>query len=409
MRLTVRVLMVGLTGGIGAGKSAVAARLTARGAVLIDSDTLAREVVRPGTPGLAEIVDAFGPRVLAHDGSLDRAALAGAVFGDEADRRRLEGIIHPRVRARTAELAAAAPGDAVVVNDVPLLVESGLAATYHLVIVVWADEATRVDRLVRLRGMDRAEAYARIRAQATDVQRAAAADVVVPNDRTLDELTERVDSLWTDRLVPYEENMRMRRPVWPHRAAVVPYDPTWPDQYARIAARIARAAGPAAVSLDHVGSTAVPGLPADDTLDIQLGVVDLASADRIADALAGAGLPRAPGECAERARGEPPGAAPWPKRLHGSADPARPVNLHVRAVDSPAWRYALLVRDFLRAEPEATAEYAALKRRLALRRPTWVEYAEGKEPWFDAVPPRMRDWARRTGWAPRRPAGPAEG
>jgi dephospho-CoA kinase len=125
--LTVRVLKIGLTGGIGAGKSAVAARLAERGAVIIDADRLAREVVAPGTDGLREIEAAFGPEVTGPDGALDRPALGARVFGDEAARRRLEGIIHPRVRARTAELIAAAAPDAIVVNDVPLLVETGLA------------------------------------------------------------------------------------------------------------------------------------------------------------------------------------------------------------------------------------------------------------------------------------------
>jgi len=389
VRLTVLVLMVGLTGGIGAGKSAVADRLAALGAVVIDADRLAREVVAPGTPGLAEVVDAFGPGVLAPDGSLDRAVLARAVFAEESARRRLEAIIHPRVRQRTAELAAAAPPDAVVVNDVPLLVESGLAPTYHLVIVVWADEQTRVDRLVRHRGMDRAEAYGRIRAQATDAQRAAAADVVLPNEGTLEELTGRVEALWTDRLVPYEENLRLRRVCWPRQDAVVPYDPTWPEQYARVAARIAHAVGPTARSLDHVGATAVPGLPARDILDIQLGVADPATAEAVADALVRAGLPRA----------EDPGAHGGPddgSRLHGSADPGRPVAVHVRVAGSPAWRFALLVRDFLRADAAGRAEYADLVQRAA----AGGRDAAGEEDWFAALRPRAEAWARDTGWAP---------
>ncbi|MGC1212177.1 MAG: dephospho-CoA kinase, partial [Micromonospora sp.] len=160
------MLMVGLTGGIGSGKSAVAARLAALGAVLIDADQVSREVVAPGSDGLAAIVDAFSDRVLDAHGELDRAALGAVVFGDEPARRRLEAIIHPRVRARTAERAAAAPRDAIVVNDVPLLVEVGLAPTYHLVVVVETAVATRLERLARHRGMDRAEAERRIAAQA---------------------------------------------------------------------------------------------------------------------------------------------------------------------------------------------------------------------------------------------------
>jgi dephospho-CoA kinase len=196
------MLMVGLTGGIGSGKSAVAARLAELGAVIIDADVLAREAVAAGTPGLAEVVAEFGPDVLDATGALDRAALATRVFGDEARRRRLESIIHPRVRARTAELVAAAPAGSVVVNDVPLLVEAGLAAAYAVVIVVAAPAATRVERLVRDRGMSRAEAEARIAAQATDEQRRAVADAVVDNDGSLEELRARVDALWHGVLVP---------------------------------------------------------------------------------------------------------------------------------------------------------------------------------------------------------------
>jgi dephospho-CoA kinase len=194
--------MVGLTGGIGAGKSAVADRLAELGAVVIDADRLAREAVAPGTDGLAEVVAAFGPELLTPDGALDRPALARRVFGDDDARRRLEGIIHPRVRARTAELVAAAPPDAVVVNDVPLLVEAGLAAAYGVVIVVLAEEGARVARLVGTRGMTPDEAQARIRTQASDEQRRAVADVVIVNDGTLAELHEKVDAVWRERLAP---------------------------------------------------------------------------------------------------------------------------------------------------------------------------------------------------------------
>ena len=187
---------VGLTGGIGSGKSAVAARLAELGAVIIDSDRLAREVVAPGTDGFDEVVATFGPEVVAADGSLDRPALGRMVFGDEAKRRRLEGIIHPRVRARAAEMAASAPEGTVVVNDVPLLVEAGLADSYEAVIVVFADERVRVERLVRARGMSEEEAKARIAAQASDEQRHAVADFEIDNVGSLEELRSKVDELW---------------------------------------------------------------------------------------------------------------------------------------------------------------------------------------------------------------------
>ena len=194
------MLMVGLTGGIGAGKSEVARRLAELGAVVIDSDRLAREVVEPGTEGLAEVVAAFGPEVLGPDGALDRPALGRRVFGDEAARHRLEAIIHPRVRARSAELVAAAPPDAVVVNDIPLLVESGIGAGFDLVVVVASSEPSRLRRLARHRGMSAEEARSRMAAQATDEQRRAVADVVLDNDGSLEELRAAVDRLWHERL-----------------------------------------------------------------------------------------------------------------------------------------------------------------------------------------------------------------
>lgn len=188
--------MVGLTGGIGAGKSAVAARLAALGAVIIDADRLAREVVEPGTPGLAAVVEAFGDGVLTADGALDRAAMAARIFGDDAARATLEGIVHPLVRARTAELIAAAPGDAVVVNDVPLIVEKQMSRLYDTVVVVFASLPTRLDRLVRLRGMTPQEAEARIAAQATDEQRREVADVAIVNDGSPEDLDTAVAAAW---------------------------------------------------------------------------------------------------------------------------------------------------------------------------------------------------------------------
>src|SRR5262245_3176000 len=179
------MLLIGLTGGIGAGKSAVGKRLAELGAIVIDADALAREVVEPGTDGLAEVVAEFGPDVLTPTGELDRPALGRLVFADPQRRQALEGLIHPRVRARSAEIIASAPADAVVVNDIPLLVETGQAKNFPLVIVVLASEQTRVDRLARDRGMSEQDARARIAAQATDEQRRAVADVVIVNDATL--------------------------------------------------------------------------------------------------------------------------------------------------------------------------------------------------------------------------------
>lgn len=192
------MLTVGLTGGIGAGKSAVSRLLASYGAVIVDSDRIAREVVEPGTPGLAAVVAEFGDGVLAADGSLDRAKLGGIVFADADRLRALNGIVHPLVRDRSAALQEEAGPDAVVVNDVPLLAENDLAGLYDVVVVVDAAPATQLDRLVRLRGMAEDEARARMAAQATREQRLAIADIVVDNDGTQAELAERVRKLWEE-------------------------------------------------------------------------------------------------------------------------------------------------------------------------------------------------------------------
>ena len=195
-------MIVGLTGGIGAGKSAVADRLAEHGALIVDADMLAREAVAPGTEGLAAIVAAFGSAVLAADGSLDRPRLGTLVFADAAARARLNAIVHPLVSRRSAEITAAAPAGAVVVHDVPLLVENGLAPAYDVVVVVLAAADVRLRRLQDTRGMSEEQARARMAAQATDEERRAVADVVLDNSGTLADLHRQVDELWRGRLAP---------------------------------------------------------------------------------------------------------------------------------------------------------------------------------------------------------------
>jgi dephospho-CoA kinase len=198
------MLRIGLTGGIGAGKSTVSAALAAHGAVVVDADRIAREVVERGSPGLEAVAAAFGPRVLTADGDLDRPALAALVFADPDARRRLDGIVHPLVRRRAGELELAAreaDPDAVVVHDVPLLVETGQAASYDVVLVVEAAEDVRLPRLVA-RGLTEDDARARIAAQATDEQRRAVADVVLHNDGTPEELRAQVGHFWAERVEP---------------------------------------------------------------------------------------------------------------------------------------------------------------------------------------------------------------
>lgn len=188
-------MRVGLTGGVGSGKSTVAALLAEHGAVVIDADAIAREVVEPGTPGLAAVLDKFGPEVAAPDGSLDRAALAAIVFHDEDARAELNAIVHPLVGARTAELTAATPPDSIVVHDIPLLVEGDRAGGFDVVVVVEADPLTRLRRLEQ-RGLSESDARARMAAQASDAQRRAVAHEIVGNDGDRAALQAEVDELW---------------------------------------------------------------------------------------------------------------------------------------------------------------------------------------------------------------------
>ncbi|MEO7017828.1 MAG: dephospho-CoA kinase [Leifsonia sp.] len=191
--------LIGLTGGIASGKSTIARRLADHGAVIVDADRIAREVVEPGTPALAEIAAAFGAGVLQPDGSLDRPALGAIVFSDTDALSRLNGITHPAVlRASTSrfDAAAAADPDAIVVYDVPLLVESANEYRFDLIVVAHASAETRIERLVRLRGMDPAEAGRRIRSQASDDERLAVADVVIDTDGSLEQTRLQADALW---------------------------------------------------------------------------------------------------------------------------------------------------------------------------------------------------------------------
>jgi dephospho-CoA kinase len=187
---------VGLTGGIASGKSLVAAQLEARGAVIIDADVLAREVVEPGTPGLAAIIERFGTQVLI-DGRLNRARLADIVFADPAARGDLERIIHPAVRTRAAELERAAGSAAVVVHVIPLLVETGQQENFDLVVTVDVDNETQIQRLMARNGFSRTEAEARIAAQASPEDRRNAADVVLDNSGSPAQLNDQIDALWT--------------------------------------------------------------------------------------------------------------------------------------------------------------------------------------------------------------------
>ncbi|MGI5220103.1 dephospho-CoA kinase [Nocardia sp. CA-290969] len=389
------MLRIGLTGGMGAGKSTVARALAEHGAVIIDSDLIAREVVAPGTPGLAALVEAFGADILAADGSLDRPALAAKAFRDDESRATLNSITHPLVGQRTAELLAAAAPDAIVVQDVPLLVENNMAPFVNLVLVVDAATETRLRRLVEFRGVAEDDARARIAAQATDEQRYAAADVLLDNNGAAGAVAAEVARLWEQRLVPFEANMRAGIAVRPE-FALVEARPEWAAQAQRLIARLRVAAGAAAVRVDHIGATAVPGLPAPDVLELQVTVADQAAADGIREALAGAGFPQLPRSAGEAAPGA--GTADTKQQVHGTADPGRPVVVYLRVAGSPDQEFALACRDWLRAEEPARVEYADMVRAAAKKAEgvggddAWAEFTVVRESWLSATSQQVRDW-----------------
>jgi len=406
------MLRIGLTGGIGAGKSAVSAQFSQCGGVVVDGDVIAREVVEPGTDGLAALVNAFGDDILLPDGALNRPALAAKAFSSDETRATLNGIVHPLVGKRRAELIAAVSKNSVVVEDIPLLVESGMAPMFPLVVVVFADAEVRLTRLVQQRGMAEDDARARIAAQASDQQRRAVADVWLDNSGTPEALAERAREVWDHRITPFAANLNAGHVVSPP-VQLVPADPVWPDQAARIVARLKTACGANALRVDHIGSTAVPGLDAKDVIDIQVTIESLAAADELTAALRSAGYPRIDDVSSDvvkldaRSTAErfdhSGDAALWRKRLHGSADPGRPTFVHLRVDGWPNQQFALLFVDWLKANPDVRDEYLSVKRdaeRAASPDGDIERYLAVKEPWFLEAYPRAWDWADSSSWRP---------
>ncbi|MBO3731685.1 dephospho-CoA kinase [Glycomyces niveus] len=391
------MLRVALTGGIGAGKSTVAAKLSELGARVVDADALSREVVAPDTEGLAAVVSRFGPGVLDDEGALDRAELAAIVFSNPSARAELEAIVHPRVRARARELTDAMPDDAIVVQDIPLLAETGQAPGFHLNIDVEAPRELRLERLAA-RGLPRADAERRIDAQASDAERREVCDVVLHNDGDLHDLEHRVKLLWDERITPFAENLRLGRyEPRPDKLQLVHTDPEWAHRFEHLAARIRRVMGPSAVRIDHVGSTAVPDFLAKDVIDIQVTVVALYLVDSFQDALGDAGFFGKVGQ--DTPKPEYPSVEQWEKRFYGYADPGNIAHIHFRPIESPGQRFALLFRDWLRADPQARADYAHAKGALAAKFDSTPDYTEAKESWFSTEAwPRANAWAAETGW-----------
>lgn len=387
------MLRIGLTGGIGAGKSTVSAAFADCGGVIVDGDVISRAVVEPGSEGLAALVDEFGQDILLPDGALNRPALAARAFVDENQRAKLNAIVHPLVAKRRAEIVAAVAdgpdGEAVVVEDIPLLVESQMAPLFPLVVVVHAEEEVRLRRLVGQRGMPEADARARIAAQATDEQRLRVADVWLDNSGTEGDLIGAARDLWHRRIKPFSRNLAAGIPA-PEPQGVVAADPAWVAQAERIRARLQVACGHRALRIDHIGSTAVAGLDARDVIDVQVTVAAPEVADELTEQLHNAGYPRVGTVTADPRFDGGPG--PAPKRFHASADPGRPTHVHIRVDGTGHQRFALLFVDWLNANPGVREDY---------RKAKLNGDQDAVTRWFADAHRRAWSWADSTGWSVR--------
>lgn len=341
------MLMVGLTGGIGAGKSTVTAVLAEAGAVIVDADRIAREVVEPGSPGLAMLAAEFGEQILGADGSLDRAALAALAFVDADRTAALNAITHPLIGERTAELFGTAPQDAIVVHDMPLLVESGMTPGYQLVMVVDTPAEIRLQRLVEQRGMPEDDARARMSRQATDEQRRAVADVLIDNSGERRAVADLTRELVQSRLLPFEHNLRTATPVTGDRT-VVPFRPEWAGEAERACARLRHVLGELATRINHVGPTSVDGLDAPDIIDLQVSVRDEAGVDVAMTALTESGYVR------DRSSERP--LVHW-------CDPARPLEVSIISEEDPEHEFSLLMTQVIADDPSARAEYTQILHR----------------------------------------------
>jgi dephospho-CoA kinase len=411
------MLRIGLTGGIGAGKSALSKTFSECGGIIVDGDVIAREVVEPGTEGLASLVREFGEDILQPDGALDRPALAAKAFRDDETRAKLNGIVHPLVGKRRAEIIEGIPKDArdvVVVEDIPLLVESGMAPLFPLVVIVHADVELRLRRLVEQRGMSEEDARARIAAQADDDQRRAVADIWLDNSGSEEELAHHALQVWNNRILPFAHNLSERQ-IARAPARLVAADPTWPDQARRIVDRLKTTCGHRALRVDHIGSTALPDFDAKDVIDIQITIGSLDVADELREPLLAAGYPRLEHITQDAAKSDARSTVSgydhsddlslWHKRIHASADPGRPTNVHIRVEGRPNQQFALLFVDWLKANADARAGYLAVKRSAdSAANGNFVRYVSAKEPWFNDAYRRAWEWADTTGWKPGAPS-----
>ncbi|MCQ9366847.1 dephospho-CoA kinase [Brevibacterium sp. 91QC2O2] len=347
------MLRIGLTGGIGAGKTTVAQLFRERGVPVVDADRVAREVVEPGMPALAALAHEFGPAVLDADGGLNRAELASRAFADQAHTDALNAIMHPAIAARSRELFASYERSSIVVHDVPLLVENDLAPDYQLSVLVDVPADIRLERLVAGRGLDPADAQARIARQADDETRRAVCDIHLDNAGDLSRVTDAFGKIFDLRLSPFAENLRLGLAA--ARGPVELRPRSWPAETARTVARIRRATARLGLSgIEPSGPGAVADLPALDLMEFHLRV-DRPADPRLEVALEQAGFVPAPGDWSDDWEDGTPVEA---LRRFASADPGRPTVLYVGEPGSRAFDFAVWLRELLRSDAAERASFA---------------------------------------------------
>lgn len=388
------MLRIGLTGGIGAGKSTIAEQFRERGVPVIDADEIAREIVEPGEPALASLVSEFGEQILHPDGTLNRGGLAVVAFSDPQSTARLNAIMHPAIAERTRAHYDRHADASIVVHDVPLLVENSMTRLYHLAVLVDTPADVRLTRLVDSRGMDPADAQKRIGAQASDAERLAACDVVIDNSGTPEAARAAFTTMFEKRIQPFADNLAAGRTAERSGVELVPAGERHGQTARRLSSRISHAlteAGLPDAEVEHIGSTSVPGLLAKDIIDLQVLTRSDADWDAAAQALTAAGYPQHHMEAFD----DWDDAGHVPKRFHRNADPGQPVNVHVRTRGSLSARFAAHFAQRLRTDAALRADYEGTKKRLAeqhLDDRSTSRCAETKEPFFTP----LRDEFRRS-------------
>lgn len=388
------MLRIGLTGGIGAGKSTIAEEFRERGIPVIDADEIAREIVEPGEPALESLLSEFGEQVLHPDGTLNRGGLAVAAFSDPQSTAKLNAIMHPAIVERTREHYERHAHASIVVHDVPLLVENSMTRQYHLAVLVDTPADIRLKRLVDSRGMDPADAQKRISAQAGDAERLAACDVVIDNSGTPESAQAAFAEVFEKRIQPFADNLAAGRTAERSGVQLVPAGEQHARAAQRLSSRMSHALAEAGLSdaeVEHIGSTSVPGLLAKDIIDLQVLTTTEAEWDAAAEALTAAGYPQHHVDAFD----DWDDAGHVAKRFHRNADPGQPVNVHVRTRGSLSARFAAHFAQRLRTDAALRADYEGTKKRLAeqlIDDRSTSRYIEAKEPFFTP----LRDEFRRS-------------